>query len=120
MRTCRYCGRSLGEGQSFCSDYCRVQTKKYETFTERRKGVFAVSVCVCFLAVLFGSLAVFLGLSYADYILNGGSLAMGLVLLILPFAPAPLIEKHGIEKACFLVRSLGFIFVLWGAWQLFS
>lgn len=114
MKKCSYCAKELLQGQEFCSDYCKAETRKYQMLLERRKPLFGVVLLISILGVSAGIIMALLNMPFAFFILSCALLLLGISSMVLPFAPPELLEKQGIERAKQIVRVLGILTAVCG------
>ena len=109
MKRCEYCGKEL---DSYHIMYCRDSDceARAERFYERRsstEGFFGVVNIGCILLIMAGLIAaVFLPVT-GNIVVACALVVLGIVILILPFAPESFYKKWRIKKTSAIVRGFG-------------
>lgn len=114
MKKCSYCNKELLQGQELCNSFCKTQAQKYQRFFERWKTCFAVLSLVGMLLALAGAVMAFFDVPFAFCVLGGSLVLLGAALLLFPFAPPKLLEKHGIERSRQIIQVAGIITAVCG------
>ncbi len=111
---CQYCGKTLGEGQDFCSASCREHYEQAAVRDTRRLPFFAVGMVPGFVLMLLG---VFMS---RPLLLGLGILIMGITVVVFPFCMPDTVRRLGYRRSCLVGRLSGIFLVLVGLWMVMT
>lgn len=109
MKKCEYCGKEL---DSYHIMYCRDSDceDRAEKFYERRsktEGFFGIVNIACVLFIMAGLIAAVFVPVTGNVIVSCALVVLGIIILILPYAPENFYKKWRIKTTSIIVRVFG-------------
>lgn len=109
MKQCEYCGKEL---ESYHLMYCKDSDceERASDFYERRRnteGFFGVVNIGCILVIMAGLIAAVFVPVTGNIVVACALALLGIVILILPYAPESFYKKWRIKKTTVIVRIFG-------------
>ena len=111
MKKCEYCGREL---DSYHLMYCRDSDceQRAERFYETRKKTemgFGIVNVACVVLIMIGLIMAVFSPVIGNIVVAAALVVLGIVILIMPYAPESFYKKWRIRKTSMIVRGFGIV-----------
>lgn len=114
MKKCEYCAKELESYHlQYCKDSdCEERALKFYTTRNKYEKLFGGINLVAFLAIMVGLIAALFTPTVGNIIVSAALIVMGVLVMVLPFAPDSFYQKYRIKKTTIIVRIFaGILFV---------
>ncbi len=107
MKKCDYCAKEITYFEQYCSDECQRKANKYYETGEKYGKLFSVINVICVFGIPVGLFLFPFSKTVGTVIASVCCVALGIMLLFLPFPTEGMISRFKLQKSMKITRIIG-------------